>query len=162
MRHKGKCYLVFAGGTILFDLFQSVDYLSEIIAYRTIHTLTNGLKQRFKGYRDFEGFQFLNLLLVLFDFGCYLKLNIVPVRAVVRYLLCLCIPAGTDYGNTQTDRFFTPIMEKQQTQGAGIVFVDYICSDYYSECHCFASLDAGGKAHFQWRVLWRVYGESGP
>ena len=105
---------MFAGGTILFDLFQSVDYLSEIIAYRTIHTLTNGLKQRFKGYRDFEGFQFLNLLLVLFDFGCYLKLNIVPVRAVVRYLLCLCIPAGTDYGNTQTDRFLAVIMEEKQ------------------------------------------------
>ena len=97
MLHQSKRYLVLAGGTILFDLFQSVDYLSEIIAYRTIHTLTNGLKQRFKGYGDFEGFQFLNLLLVLFDFGGYLKLNIVPVRAVVRYLLCFCIPVFTGY-----------------------------------------------------------------
>ena len=46
----------------------------------------------FKGYRDFEGFQFLNLLFVLFDFGGYLKLNIVSVRAIFCYFLCFCIP----------------------------------------------------------------------
>ena len=47
-----------------------------------------------------------------FDFGCYLKLNIVSVRAIFLYLLCLCIPVFTGYRNAQTDRFFAVVMEK--------------------------------------------------
>ncbi len=36
---------------------------------------------------------------VLFYFGCYLKLNIVPVGAVVCYLLCFCVPMFKRNGN---------------------------------------------------------------
>ena len=45
---------------------------------------------------------------------CYLKLDFRAVGTVIRYPLCFCIPAGTDYGNTQTDRFFAVIMEEKQ------------------------------------------------
>ena len=45
---------------------------------------------------------------------CCLKLDFRAAGAVVRYPLCLCIPAGTDYGNTQTNRFLAVIMEEKQ------------------------------------------------
>lgn len=74
--------------------------LLEIIAYHTIHALTDGLKQRFKGYRNFKDFQFLDFPLIFFDFSSYLELNIIPAGAIFHYLLGIYIPIFTGYGHT--------------------------------------------------------------
>lgn len=59
-----------------------------------------GLEKRVEIHGNIQRFQPLDFLVVFLDFGCYLKLDIVPVGAVIRYFLSLCIPIFMGYGDT--------------------------------------------------------------
>ena len=105
---------MFAGGTVLFYLFQSVDYLLEIIFNGAVDSFAVLFKKIIERNRDFQHLQLFDFLFVFTDFGGYLKLYFCSIGAVGGRLLFLKIPMFQQYRHTPTYELTAAVMGKDK------------------------------------------------
>ena len=105
----GKCWLIRQIDTTFPVIMVSYTETGLLVFFKTEQWKTKARRRPLQtGYKSPCLINSIQLI------HCYLKLDFRAVGTVIRYPLCFCIPAGTDYWNTQTDRFFAVIMEEKQ------------------------------------------------
>ena len=107
---------MFASGTILFDLFQSVDYLLEIISNGAVDSFAVLFKKIIERNRDFQHLQLFDFLFVFTDFGGDLKLYFCSIGAVGGRLLFLKIPMLQRNGYAQSYELTAAVMGKNKSK----------------------------------------------
>ena len=116
LRHKGKCYLMFAGGTVLFNFFQAFDNLFEKVPYGAVDSFAVLFKKIIERNRDFQHLQLFDFLFVFTDFGGDLKLYFCSIGAVGGRLLFLKIPMLQRNGYAQSYELTAAVMGKNKSK----------------------------------------------